>query len=779
MSIILIRKVDTTVFIYMKLSLINILTEGPEQTIKFLKLKNLDPSTNPEGKQIFDTIGKITGGDGYRFILTKFYVNDKISVDDLSKIHEYIVNNKEYLNKLPKPIVNYETYFELFNDIHILEHQRAFKRLYIQLSPVLKQQLDNLLPREKEYYMGLAKRFEVLTAEQQRFFMKKVFAFKILSEFRISLGNYIVEAENRMDYSSTKQRIISTPDAYIIYENPDQEIIVVHVNSFNASQQLGCTSSWCISQTNQRFNQYRRGSKKYFFIWDFKLFINNDQFFLALVYNEKNPKASDIYGHIDNTKNDLNTVLNSKGLNFEIFNTYLLKFNENENKNNEVTTGIFNALKTKNKEKIIEAIQNSEAISQYHDVNDEVEIDYNNLVWLSLTKDDMIQLLELGDEYEYIEGRIHNYNGSNRENDYEDHMHYGLSDKNMKLILDLAKKVGYPKRNFEKLKTEQGHLSIFLRKYEFEDIIEIYNSEYADALYEADADAAKDLISQIPFDVENATFKIDKMTEYYIDNNLTADTFDQLIEEIKTNLPSFSIDIFGYLQDANINLYNLNNKVKEKLKEIIEDIEWNDDNIYHEKYQLLQDTYEYLSKMGFKILHNSDNIAELKLKNINILVTNVEKVQQEDDSFKIYVNANIFDNDKISGTMKKVKVPITSLKNYVDQLELKFLNEQIHRIKTVINEIDNDNFSTGDGTNDFDDLSSEDRAERLFGKQTNLQYYITDPKHYYDPWNIFDTSTMKCEQTPEIERLRRVIRDFRDIESGHEPTIDDFLNPTF
>ena len=37
---------------------------------------------------------------------------------------------------------------------------------------------------------------------------------------------------------------------------------------------------------------------------------------------------------------------------------------------------------------------------------------------------------------------------------------------------------------------------------------------------------------------------------------------------------------------------------------------------------------------------------------------------------------------------------------------------------------------------------------------------------------------MKCEQSPEIERLRKVMRDFRDIESGHEPTIDDFLNPT-
>jgi hypothetical protein len=153
------------------------------------------------------------------------------------------------------------------------------------------------------------------------------------------------------------------------------------------------------------------------------------------------------------------------------------------------------------------------------------------------------------------------------------------------------------------------------------------------------------------------------------------------------------------------------------------------------------------------------------------------------------------------------------------------LNEEIQRIKVLIKVISEEIYALDDQGlgDDWMDLPSEDRAEKLFGKQSPLEkqfskimvdklssddeieaykwsaynailielkklgehkvieeieYYLTDPKQYYDPWNIFDDATKKVQQTPEIERLRHVLQDFRDVQSGHEPTIDDFLNPS-
>jgi hypothetical protein len=76
------------------------LNENPNQARKFLKEKNLDPITNPNGQKIFNTITGITRGDGYTYLLTRFYVNEKMPVDDLKKLHEYLRQNKEFVTRL-------------------------------------------------------------------------------------------------------------------------------------------------------------------------------------------------------------------------------------------------------------------------------------------------------------------------------------------------------------------------------------------------------------------------------------------------------------------------------------------------------------------------------------------------------------------------------------------------------------------------------------------------------------------------------------------------------
>jgi hypothetical protein len=147
------------------------------------------------------------------------------------------------------------------------------------------------------------------------------------------------------------------------------------------------------------------------------------------------------------------------------------------------------------------------------------------------------------------------------------------------------------------------------------------------------------------------------------------------------------------------------------------------------------------------------------------------------------------------------------------------LNEQISRIKTIIKEISEETFKLDD-EDDMDKLPPEDRVDKLFKVKSPLEkqfskimvdklssddeieaykwstyqaiiielehlgehklieeiyYWITDGQN---PYNVFDDATQKTKQSPEIQRLRQVIQDFKDVESGHDPTIDDFLNPS-
>jgi hypothetical protein len=144
------------------------------------------------------------------------------------------------------------------------------------------------------------------------------------------------------------------------------------------------------------------------------------------------------------------------------------------------------------------------------------------------------------------------------------------------------------------------------------------------------------------------------------------------------------------------------------------------------------------------------------------------------------------------------------------------LNEQVSRIKLIIKELNEDKYTIEPpiDNNDDDDepplfepqsplakkyskiavdkLSGDDEIEAYkwstytaimselekLGEHKIIEeiyYWITDGK---DPYKVFDDATQKCRQSAEIIRLRQVMQDFRDVESGHEPTIDDFLNPT-
>jgi hypothetical protein len=670
-----------------------LLTENPNQAIKFLKEKNLDPATTPRGKKIFDLINGITRGDGYTALLTRFYVADRINSDDLIKLHEFLRTNKELVNRLPWPVVNYVNYQKLRRDIEGLEDQRVMKRLYNQLSPQLREQLDQLSEMSRQMIKELAKRFEMLNPDQQRHFMKKVFGYKDIHIFSENLKRYINEVENKQDYEATKQKILSTDKAVLIYDNPEQDILIAHIISFEASEALGCTSAWCITRDTSRFREYKKAGQKYFFIWDYNYPMDDPNFFIATAYDEKNPDKSKTHEHLNDKPINLKNLLDSKHLNFDIFNNYLEKYNAERVAAYGNMGGLFKALTDNNRDAIIELIYNSEQIQEYKNEDDEPHIFYNGTVELGIKRNSLKQILELGEEFEYISNTANNdygYSG-NYDSDESNYMQYGLNQDNMNLIIDIAKKIGIPKRIYNKFKDKEGALSTFLKKYGFEGIIDTYLSEKSEAEDEAGKNAAKEIVAKVPFDVDDGSFEINKMLTYYVDNELTASNFDELFAQIKEKLPEFSYEDLDSARYYDIDLDDLNREIKNDLEKIILDIESDENHPYYEQALTLDLAHQQLRGMGFKSSKSiSDIIGELKLKSLTIQVKNVQREEQDDGSYQVMAKVYLMYNPKFYAKIgqqvpktRAVKIPFTSLKHYVDQLELPIVSE-INKIKSMM-----------------------------------------------------------------------------------------------
>lgn len=668
-----------------------LLNENPNQAIKFLKDKKLDPQENPKGKKILDDILNITKGDGFTFLMTKFFVNEHLPLSEIQQLHQWIRNNKNLFNRLPKPIVSYETSRQFKNAADNLLRSITTDWLLKQLSPELRQQISKLSFAERQIFSSIAARFQILSPEKQRRFMKKVFGYKDVKTFTENIINYIDEVENQQDYESTKQKIEGNPQAILVYDDPEKEILIAHIASFEASKALGCTSAWCITRDIARFREYKSGGNYYFFIWDYRYPIKDENFFIATAYKPGNVEGSRTHEHIGDKQLRLDKVLSEKELSYEIFEKYIEEFKENRLKGFDTSSGLAKALQDKDVDGIIDMINNSPTIQEHQSENASSDW-HGNKIYMGMNHEDMKEMLELGEEFDYIENVSSTYGGYDYyESEDADYMHGVLSESNLNLLMDLAHKLGVPDERYKEFPNKEQAIRKFLEEYELDSLVELYVSDYADAKSNAEQNAASELLDKIPFNMREGSFFIGEMLEYYIQNELTADNFEDLIAEIKNKLPDYTYDSISEAQYMDIDTDQLNINFKEKIEEIIDEIESDEDNEYYETAKMLRDTWEILHKLGFKPIEkedrwSSDKIAILETPNSTIIIINKLQLEDSDEDGKpkkIMVTATV--QKPSYKDYKQIKVPITSLGNYIDQLDIPgYLQEQLMRMKRAM-----------------------------------------------------------------------------------------------
>jgi len=126
-----------------------------------------------------------------------------------------------------------------------------------------------------------------------------------------SLEAYITQIQSGDDYDAIKAKIENTTNAHLVLADPEINVLIAHINSYDASKTLGCTSQWCIARDLSYWRLYKKGGNKYFYIWDFNYPVDDNRYMVATAYRPNNPESSTTHLK-DDRQTNLDTIVKNK-----------------------------------------------------------------------------------------------------------------------------------------------------------------------------------------------------------------------------------------------------------------------------------------------------------------------------------------------------------------------------------------------------------------------------------------------------------------------------------
>ena len=662
-----------------------LLLENPNQARKYLKDKNLDPDTNEMGQELLNDILNITKGDGYTHLLLKLYHRQRIDLDVLRDLYDYIKRNRGILKDLNKPVINYDSYIDLITDLHNLKEERFFKNFFKKLPKHLKRDFDDLGWSYQAAFRNTIKEFSKLSDEKQKGYeWKEVKRFKNIDEFNKRLRSYINAIQLGLSYNETINQIKNYNDAELVYVNPDEKIIIAHIKTFEASKKFGAPTAWCIKDLEYRFNEYKKGGKKYFFIWDYKLPIDDSLFMLGLAYKRGNIGASLMFNK-PNKRVNPSTKLSEKNINISILDSYIEKRQE-EKYESVKHIPIAKYLQENDDENLLESIRSSEFINEHGEPED-VEIS-RNYIELDIDENDLLEAFGI-DEHDYSLLKSHRNIGAYDYHYFSDdeeanYMHGNLNEENIKLIKKLMSDFGYKEKYLQDIENMEGIIALFSNFYDL-GLVELYMEEVNIEAKRVLENEANGILSNILFDIESSSITKENTLKIISDSGGEIKTFDDVMDKVS----KLATEIEGYqdfYSDAifnNMDYDNLNTQIKERLEYIFENIEdFMPDTDY--SFDELIDK-KLINDLGFK---HTDDVYRKVTKDKTITIS---KFDFSGEKVKLYVSVihrNYFEKTKqkepkdVSGWMT-----FDTLTKYVQHYSMPGIgeNNQLKRMKWLIN----------------------------------------------------------------------------------------------
>lgn len=575
-----------------------LLLENPRQAVKYLKDNNLDPDTNERGKKLFDEIHNITKGDGYTHLLLKFHHGQRVGLEELKELYEFLNKYRGDLRNLPQPVVKYDSYTVLSHDLQQLMSEKNIKSFFNKLPRHLKDSFNNASDDVKDTFRMIVKRFNKLSSDEQKGYeWKEVNRYRDIDEFNKRMESYVTAIEHGLGYDHTIKQLEAHPEADFVYSNPEQKIVVGHIKTFEASKKFGAPTGWCIKDSLFRYNEYKKGNKKYFFIWDYKLPITDETFMLGVAHKKGDVSRSLMFNK-PNYKVNAAASLRDKNIDVSILDSHIEK---QYSKALEAVKDIpiVKFLQENDDENLLTAIRSSRFINEYGNPDD-VEI-YDNIINLGIKEDDLLDAFEISnDDYSSLKSNANTsyYGYGGRffdESEEPKYMSSYLNEKNIKLIVKLMTELGCKEKYLEDI-NEDGTLLEFSEEYNLQ-LEEVYMEELEEETDRVIKNEANDILSNIKIDISDSEISKEDVLNIISDSGGSVKTFDDVMNKIEKLTEEINgYGEFYYESIYNVDRDNLNNAIENKLKDILDNIE---DYLPEEYDYSFDEIASKLKKLGF------------------------------------------------------------------------------------------------------------------------------------------------------------------------------------
>jgi hypothetical protein len=221
-----------------------LLNENIQQAKSILSKLELDPNTETDYQKVVKLLDKTPNLIG-KFVDLRY--NKKESMDDIEKVINWILTNRNVVGRLPKNILQYNTIEELNDDIVEFNRLQNIKTFYNSLYRSMKEKIEELNNDGKKKFDDLASSFMNLSKEKrEQFTPLKYFERNniTLTDFMVALETFIEKNVINDDKGMILEKIKEYGDRVKIKYNKNN-ILVVQTEDNDAVCGLG-SQSWCI-----------------------------------------------------------------------------------------------------------------------------------------------------------------------------------------------------------------------------------------------------------------------------------------------------------------------------------------------------------------------------------------------------------------------------------------------------------------------------------------------------------------------------------------------------
>lgn len=254
-----------------------IINENLQQATAYLKSINVAKSDD-NFILIKDLLRNNTGFLG---MFTIFHYEQSVNLDDLTKLLEFLKSNDA--SKLRNAAISYTNYNDLIDEIDNIGMEKRVKSVHAELPKALKQLVIKDSGKYDKKFATLAQ--EIYDIESKSGFFKKISKVSDYYELVDIMSDFISKFKSGGNYDSMIARIASVDGAEIVYQDPNEEIIITKIKKFEASSYLGSTN-WCIvnqpSSWKNIVTPTKNSIKQQYFIWNFSLSLSDPLYFCGV-----------------------------------------------------------------------------------------------------------------------------------------------------------------------------------------------------------------------------------------------------------------------------------------------------------------------------------------------------------------------------------------------------------------------------------------------------------------------------------------------------------------